>query len=60
MRRLRSQPRTSRCHSRTDEIIEAIKHESIEAPIGDEARQTLADLANDPVGLEKRLAHFRA
>ena len=43
-----------------DEIIEAIKDEAIEAPIGDEARQTLADLANDPIGLEKRLAQFRA
>ncbi|MFQ5877027.1 MAG: SDR family NAD(P)-dependent oxidoreductase [Acidobacteriota bacterium] len=42
------------------EILQAIRDETIEAPIGDEARRTLAGLAADPLDLEKRFARFRA
>jgi len=42
------------------EIIEAIRQEKHDPPIGDEAHRVLESLANDPVALEKMLAAYKA
>ncbi|HVG28453.1 MAG TPA: SDR family NAD(P)-dependent oxidoreductase [Pyrinomonadaceae bacterium] len=42
------------------EIVEAIRSETIEAPIGDGARGVLAGLSADPRGTEKVFAQLRA
>jgi len=42
------------------EIVEAIRSEKTEAPIGDGARGVLAGLSADPVGTEKAFAQFRS
>jgi NAD(P)-dependent dehydrogenase (short-subunit alcohol dehydrogenase family) len=42
------------------EIIEAIRSEQTEAPIGEGARGVLAGLSADPVGVEKAFAQFRS
>jgi NAD(P)-dependent dehydrogenase (short-subunit alcohol dehydrogenase family) len=42
------------------EIVEAIRHETIEAAIGDGARGALAGLRADPTGTEKAFAQLRA
>lgn len=42
------------------EIVEAIRHETIEAAIGDGARGVLAGLNADPLGTEKAFAQLRA
>lgn len=42
------------------EIIEAIRQETIEAPIGDGAREILAGLKADPLAIEKAFAQHKA
>lgn len=42
------------------EIIEAIRAETIETPIGDAAREVMAGLASDPLAIEMSFAEFRA
>jgi len=42
------------------EIIEAIRSEKTEAPIGEGARGVLAGLSTDPSGMEKAFAQFRS
>jgi NAD(P)-dependent dehydrogenase (short-subunit alcohol dehydrogenase family) len=42
------------------EIIEAIRAESIETPIGDGARGVIAGLASDPLEIEMAFAEYRA
>jgi NAD(P)-dependent dehydrogenase (short-subunit alcohol dehydrogenase family) len=42
------------------EIAEAIRHETVEAAIGDGARGVLAGLSADPAGTEKAFAQLRA
>ena len=42
------------------EIIEAIRSEKTEAPIGEGARGVLAGLSADPSGMEKAFAQFRS
>jgi short-subunit dehydrogenase len=42
------------------EIVEAIREEKTEAPIGEGARGLLAALGADPVGIEKAFAQFRS
>ena len=41
------------------EILEAIREEKHDPPIGDEAHQVLESLAKDPVGLEKMLSAYK-
>jgi short-subunit dehydrogenase len=41
------------------EILNAIREERHDPPIGEEARGILAQLAQDPLGLEKRLAQYK-
>jgi NAD(P)-dependent dehydrogenase (short-subunit alcohol dehydrogenase family) len=41
------------------EIIEAIRAETIETPIGDAARGVMAGLASDPLAIEKSFAEYR-
>jgi len=43
-----------------DEILRHISEESIDPPIGEEARGVLEGLKNDPLGLEKMLSQIRA
>ena len=42
------------------EIIEAIRAERIEIPIGDAARDVMAGLASDPLAIEMSFAEYRA
>lgn len=42
------------------EILEAIRQEKHDPPIGDEAHQVLEGLAKDPLGLEKMLSGYKA
>jgi short-subunit dehydrogenase len=42
------------------EILRHIREESIDPPIGEEARGVLEGLKNDPLGLEKMLSQIRA
>ena len=42
------------------EILEAIREEKHDPPIGDEAHQVLEGLAKDPLGLEKMLSGYKA
>jgi hypothetical protein len=42
------------------EILKAIRDETHDPPIGDEARGVFDGLAKDPVGMEKMLACIRA
>ena len=42
------------------EIVEAIRSEKTEAPIGEGARGVLAGLSADPLGMEKAFAQFRS
>lgn len=42
------------------EIIEAIRAERIETPIGDAAREVMAGLASDPLAIERSFAEYRA
>lgn len=42
------------------EILQAIREETHDPPIGDEARGILDQLAADPTGLEKMLSEYRA
>jgi NAD(P)-dependent dehydrogenase (short-subunit alcohol dehydrogenase family) len=42
------------------EILQAIREEKHDPPIGDEARGVLDSLAKDPLGMEQTLAQFRA
>lgn len=42
------------------EIIEAIRSEKIETPIGDAARGVMAGLASDPLAIEASFAEYRA
>ena len=42
------------------EILEAIRLEKHDPPIGDEAQGVLSGLAKDPIGFEKMLAQYRA
>ena len=42
------------------EILQAIREEKHDPPIGDEARGVLDGLAKDPLGLEKMIGQFRA
>jgi NAD(P)-dependent dehydrogenase (short-subunit alcohol dehydrogenase family) len=42
------------------EIIEAIRAETIETPIGDAAREVMAGLASDPLAMERSFAEYRA
>jgi NAD(P)-dependent dehydrogenase (short-subunit alcohol dehydrogenase family) len=42
------------------EIIEAIRAERIETPIGDAAREVMAGLASDPLAMEMSFAEYRA
>ena len=42
------------------EILEAIRQEKHDPPIGDEAQGVLSGLAKDPIGFEKMLAQYRA
>ncbi|HEX7296734.1 MAG TPA: SDR family NAD(P)-dependent oxidoreductase [Pyrinomonadaceae bacterium] len=42
------------------EVLEAIRQEKHDPPIGDEAHQVLESLAKDPVGLEKMLSAYKA
>jgi NAD(P)-dependent dehydrogenase (short-subunit alcohol dehydrogenase family) len=42
------------------EILEAIREEKHDPPIGDEARGVLEGLAKDPVGFEKMLSQYKA
>jgi short-subunit dehydrogenase len=43
-----------------DEILEAIREEKHDPPIGDEARGVLDSLAKDPVGFEKTIGQYKA
>jgi NAD(P)-dependent dehydrogenase (short-subunit alcohol dehydrogenase family) len=43
-----------------DEILEAIREEKHDPPIGDEARGVLDGLAKDPVGFEKMIGQYKA
>jgi NAD(P)-dependent dehydrogenase (short-subunit alcohol dehydrogenase family) len=43
-----------------DEILEAIREEKHDPPIGDEARGVLDGLAKDPIGFEKMIGQFKA
>jgi NAD(P)-dependent dehydrogenase (short-subunit alcohol dehydrogenase family) len=43
-----------------EKIIEAIRAETIETPIGDDARGVMAGLASDPLAIEKSFAEYRA
>ena len=43
-----------------DEILEAIREEKHDPPIGDEARGVLEGLAKDPVGFEKMIGQYKA
>lgn len=42
------------------EIVEAIRTETIETPIGDAARGVMAGLASDPLAIEMSFAEYRA
>lgn len=42
------------------EILEAIRQEKHDPPIGDEAQGVLSGLAKDPIGFEQMLAQYRA
>ena len=42
------------------EMIEAIRAEGIETPIGDGAREVIAGLRSDPLAIEKSFAEYRA
>jgi NAD(P)-dependent dehydrogenase (short-subunit alcohol dehydrogenase family) len=42
------------------EIIEAIRAEENETPIGDAAREVIAGLQSDPLAIEKSFAEYRA
>jgi NAD(P)-dependent dehydrogenase (short-subunit alcohol dehydrogenase family) len=42
------------------EIIEAIRAERIETPIGEAAREVMAGLASDPLAIETSFAEYRA
>ena len=42
------------------EILEAIREEKHDPPIGDEAHQVLESLAKDPLGMEKMLSGYKA
>lgn len=42
------------------EILQAIRDEKHDPPIGDEAHGVLEGLAKDPLGMEQRLAKYRA
>ncbi|HEY3025331.1 MAG TPA: SDR family NAD(P)-dependent oxidoreductase [Pyrinomonadaceae bacterium] len=42
------------------EIIEAIRAEGIETPIGDAAREVMAGLSSDPLAIERSFAEYRA
>ncbi len=42
------------------EILEAIREEKHDPPIGDEAQGVLSGLAKDPIGFERMLAQYRA
>jgi short-subunit dehydrogenase len=42
------------------EVLEAIREEKHDPPIGDEAQGVLSELAKDPIGFEKMLAQYRA
>ena len=42
------------------EIIEAIRAETIETPIGDAAREVMAGLRSDPLAIERSFAEYRA
>jgi len=42
------------------EILQAIREEKHDPPIGDEARYVLDGLAKDPVGFEKISGHLKA
>jgi short-subunit dehydrogenase len=42
------------------EIIEAIREEKHDPPIGDEAERVVSGVAKDPIGLEKMLSGYRA
>jgi NAD(P)-dependent dehydrogenase (short-subunit alcohol dehydrogenase family) len=42
------------------EIIEAIRAEKVETPIGDAAREVMAGLASDPLAIEMSFAEYRA
>jgi NAD(P)-dependent dehydrogenase (short-subunit alcohol dehydrogenase family) len=42
------------------EILEAIREEKHDPPIGDEAHRVIESLAKDPVGLEKMLSGYKA
>jgi NAD(P)-dependent dehydrogenase (short-subunit alcohol dehydrogenase family) len=42
------------------EIIEAIRTERTETPIGDAAREVMAGLASDPMAIERSFAEYRA
>ena len=43
-----------------DEILRHIREESIDPPIGEEAKSVLEGLRNDPLGLEKMLSQIKA
>ena len=43
-----------------EEILQAIREEKHDPPIGDEARGVLDGLAKDPVGFEKMIGQYRA
>jgi len=42
------------------EILQAIREEKHDPPIGDEAHGVLEELAKDPLGMEQMLAQYRA
>jgi hypothetical protein len=42
------------------EILEAIREEKHDPPIGDEAHGVLSSLAKDPIAMEKMLANYKA
>ena len=42
------------------EIIEAIRVERIETPIGDAAREVMAGLRSDPLAIEMSFAEYHA
>ena len=41
------------------EILQAIREEKHDPPIGDEAHGVLEELAKDPLGMEQMLAQYR-
>jgi len=43
-----------------DEILQAIREEKHDPPIGDEARGVIDGLAKDPIGFEKMIGKYRA